>query len=73
MRTTVACCLVLNLAAIVVCGALLKWNSPQQGFTLTTSHETHYFSGGVIPSATLLCLLDGALSIYLAWTILHPR
>ena len=73
MRTTVVCCLLLNLAVILVGGALLKWDPPQQGFTLTTSHGTHYFSGGIVLSAVLLCLLDSAIGIYLAWSLLHPR
>jgi hypothetical protein len=73
MRITVVFCLLLNLAVILVCGALLKWYPSQQGFTLTTSRATHYFSGGVLPSALLLCLLDTAIAIYLAWSLWHVR
>jgi hypothetical protein len=73
MRITIVFCLCLNLAVILASGALLKWYPSEDGFTLTTSHATHYFSGGAILSALLLCLFDSAIGIYLAWTILHPR
>jgi hypothetical protein len=34
---------------------------------------THYFPGGVLPSALLLCLLDIAIAFYLAWSLWHVR
>jgi hypothetical protein len=73
MRTTVVCCLLLNLAAILASGALLKWFPSQPGFTVTTPHATHFISGNILLSATLLCLVDSTLGIHLAWTLFHPR
>jgi hypothetical protein len=46
MRTTLVCCLLLNLAVILASGALLQWFPSQQGFTVTTPHATHSISGG---------------------------
>ena len=45
MRTTLVCCLLLNLAVILVSGALLQWFPSQQGFTVTTPHATHFIRG----------------------------
>lgn len=73
MRLTLVRCLLLNLIVILASGALLKWYPSQQGFTVTTSHTTHYISGSIFLSAVLLCFLDGAIGIYLAWSLLHPR
>ena len=73
MRTTLICCLLLNLAVILASGALLQWFPSQQGFTITTPHATHYISGDIFLSAALLCLVDSVLGIYLAWWLLHPR
>jgi hypothetical protein len=73
MRTTLVCCLLLNLAVILASGALLQWFPSQQGFTVTTPHATHFISGDIFLSAALLCLVDSALGIYLAWSLLHPR
>jgi hypothetical protein len=43
------------------------------GFTITTPSSTHFLSGGVFLSTALLCLLDLAIGIYLAWSLLNPR
>jgi hypothetical protein len=73
MRTTLVCCLLLNLAAILASSALLQSFPAQQGFTVTTPHATHFISGDIFLSAALLCLVDSALGIYLVWWLLHPR
>jgi len=73
MRTTLISCLLINLAAILACGALLKWFPSQQGFTVTTPHTMHFINGDIFLSAALLCIVDSALGIYLAWSLLHPR
>jgi hypothetical protein len=73
MRTTLVCCLLLNLAVILASSALLQWFPSQQGFTVTTPHATHFISGGIFLGAALLCLVDSALGIYLGWWLLHPR
>ena len=73
MRTTLVCCLLLNLAVILASAALLQWFPSQQGFTVTTPHATYFISGDIFLSAALLCLVDSALGIYLAWWLLHPR
>ena len=73
MRTTLVCCLLLNLAVILASGALLQWFPSQQGFTVTTPHATHFITGDIFLSAALLCLVDSALGIYLAWLLLRPR
>lgn len=61
MRTTLVCCLLLNLAVILAIGALLQWFPSQQGFTVTTPHATHLISGNIFLSTALLCLVDSAL------------
>jgi hypothetical protein len=73
MRTTLVCCLLLNLAVILASSALLQWFPSQQGFTVTTPHATYFISGEIFLSATLLCLVDSALGIYLVWWLFHPR
>jgi hypothetical protein len=73
MRLTLVRCLLLNLMVILASGALLKWYPIQQGFRVTTSHTAHYISGNIFLSGVLLCLLDTAIGIYLAWSLLHPR
>jgi hypothetical protein len=73
MRTTLVCCLLLNLAVIMASGALLKWFRSQPGFTVTTPHATHFIGWDVFLSAALLCFVDGALGIYLAWSLFHLR
>jgi hypothetical protein len=73
MRLTLVRCLLLNLIVILASGALLKWYPSQQGFTVTTSKATHYLSGDIFLSGVLLCLLDSAIGIYMAWSLLHPR
>jgi hypothetical protein len=73
MRLVVMRCLVLNLAAILASGALLKWYPADQGFTVTTSRATHYISENVALSGVLLCVVDFAIGIYLAWSLWHPR
>jgi hypothetical protein len=73
MQRTLIRCLLLNLIAILASGFLLKWYPIQQGFTVTTPQATHYFSGNIFLSALLLCLLDTAIGLYLAWSLLHPR
>ena len=73
MRLTLVRCLLLNLMVILASGALLKWYPIQQGFTVTTSHTTHYISGNIFLSGVLLCVLDTSIGIYLAWSLLHPR
>jgi hypothetical protein len=47
--------------------------SQVMGFMVTTRHATHFISGDIFLSAALLCLVDSALGIYLAWWLLHPR
>jgi hypothetical protein len=73
VRLTIVRCLLLNLIVILASGALLKWYPSQQGFTVTTSQTTHYLSGDIYLSGVLLCLLDSAIGIYLAWSLLHPH
>jgi hypothetical protein len=73
MRTTLVCCLLINLSVILASGALLKWFPSQRGFTVTTPQATHFISGDIFLSAALLCLVDSTLGIYLAWSLLHPR
>jgi hypothetical protein len=73
MERALVRCLLFNLAVIVASGALLKWYPVASGFTVTTSQATHYISGNIFLSAVLLCLLDSAIGIYLAWTLFHPR
>ena len=58
---------------ILASAALLQWFPSQQGFTVTTPHATHFISGDIFLSAALLCLVDSALGIYLAWLLLRPR
>lgn len=66
-------CLLANIIGTAVCGALLFFCPRQSGFTISTSRTTHYLGGGILPSALLMCVLDFAIGIYLAWTILHPH
>jgi len=73
MRLTLVRCLLVNLIVILASGALLKWYPSQQGFTVTTSKATYYLSGDIFLSGVLLCLLDSAIGIDLAWSLLHPR
>ena len=40
-------CLIVNLAALLVSGALLRWYPKQSGFTVTTGAQTSYIPGGV--------------------------
>jgi len=73
MQRTLIRCLLLNLIVILASGVLLKWYPIQQQFTVTIPQATHYISGNIFLSALLLCLLDTAIGIYLAWSLLHPR
>jgi hypothetical protein len=73
MRTTVLCCLLLNLAVIMASGALLKWFPSQPGFMVTSPQATHFIGGDIFLSAALLCFVDGVLGIYLAWSLCHLR
>ncbi|MGA8090596.1 MAG: hypothetical protein WCA10_25195 [Terracidiphilus sp.] len=73
MRLALVRCLLLNLIVILASGALLKWYPIQQGFTVTTSQTTHYIGGNIFLSGVFLCLLDSAIGVYLAWSLLHPR
>ncbi len=66
-------CIFANLICIAVCGALLAFFPKSSGFTITTSTATHYLSGGVFLSTALLCLLDLAISLFLAWSLLRLR
>lgn len=73
MRTTLVYCLLLNLAVILACGALLRWFPSRLGFTVTTPNATYFFNGDIFLSAALLCVVDSALGVYLAWTLAHPH
>ena len=73
MRTTLVCCLLLNLAVILAMSASLQRFPSEQGLTVTTPHATYFISGNIFLSAALLGLVDSALGIYLAWSLLHPR
>ena len=73
MQRTLIRCLLLNLIIILASGALLKWYPTDQGLTVTTPQATHYISNNIFLSALLLCLLDTAIGIYLAWSLLHLR
>jgi len=64
-------CLTANLACILVCGALLWLYPRNSGFTITTSQRTHYFGGGPLLGALVLCLSDVAIAVFLAWTWLR--
>lgn len=69
-------CLLVNLACIAVCGAILLYYPNESGFTITTSKSTHYFAGGEFLGAALLCLLNLAMGVYLAlsfWSLLYRR
>ena len=72
MRTKPVCCLLLNLAVVLASGALFKWFPSQPGFTVTTPQATHFIDGNTFLSAALLCLVDSALGIYLAWSLFYP-
>lgn len=73
MRLTLMRCLLLNLVVIGASGALFKWFPTQLGFTVTTARATHYVGGNIVLSGILLCLMDSAITIYLAWSLLNPR
>ena len=69
-------CLLANLACVAACGALLMFYPNDSGFTITTSKSTHYFAGGEVLSAALLCLLDLTIGVYVGWScwsLLHRR
>jgi hypothetical protein len=73
MNRVLVGCLVANMACAVVCGALLLFYPKNSGFTITTATSTHYFPGGVLLSAALLCFLDLTIGVYLAWWLLNLR
>ena len=66
-------CILANLACIAACAGLMAFYPKASGFTITTPSSTHFLSGGVFLSTALLCLLDLAIGIYLAWSLLNPR
>jgi hypothetical protein len=71
MNRVLVGCLVANMACAVICGALLRFYPKNSGFTITSA-TTHYFPGGVLLSAALLCFLDLTISVHLAWLIVEP-
>ena len=73
MRTILVRCLLLNLAVVLTCGALLRWYPSEKGFTVTTPQMTYYIGRNIFLSAALLCFVDLALGICLGWSLLHPR
>ena len=73
MNRVLVGCLVANMDCAVVCGALLRFYPKNSGFTITTAISAHYFPGGVLLSAALLCFLDLTIGVYLAWWLLNLR
>jgi hypothetical protein len=73
MERVIMRCLLANIIGTAACGALVFFCPRQSGFTITTPRATYYIGGGILPSALLMCVLDSAIGIYLAWSILHPR
>lgn len=65
--------LLINAAGILVSCAILFLFPRESGFTVTTPNSTHYFGGGVYLSAIVMCLVDLAIGIGIAWSLLHPR
>jgi len=66
-------CLVVNAAGVIVCTAMLLLFPRGSGFTITTPTSTHYIQSGVFLSAVLMCLVDLAIAISVAWSLLHLR
>jgi hypothetical protein len=73
MRSLLIRCLILNLAVLLVAGALLLWYPKDSGFTITTRVQTHYLRGGEFLGICLICLFDLAIAVYLGWRICNPR
>jgi len=66
-------CLLLNLACVGACAALLLFYPRNSGFTTSDPRSTHYLAGGEILSAALLSIVDVAIGVYLAWSLLYTR
>jgi len=62
-------CLLLNLASIAVSAALLGFYPKHSGFTV----GSHYLGGGFFLGGMLLCVLDLAIGLYLAWSLFQLR
>ena len=73
MNRVLVGCLVANMVCAVICGAVLRFYPKNSGFTITSATITHYFPGGVLVSAALLCFLDLAIAVFLAWSLLNLR
>lgn len=69
MQSLLVRCLILNIAALLAAGALLRWYPPTQGFTITGPRETWYVGGGVFLGALLVILGDISIAAYLAFRL----
>jgi len=58
-------CLILNLAALFASGALFLSYPKEGGFTVSSGGQTHYYHGGVLLGAALICISDVAIAAYL--------
>jgi hypothetical protein len=66
-------CLILNLATVLVSGALVWWYPKQSGFTIAAAAQTSYIPGGVFLGSALVCICDLAVGVSLGWRIWHPH
>ena len=73
MGRTLIGCLLANAVGIAVCGALLSFYPKSSGFTVTTPTSTHYVPGAELLTGIVLCVLNLASGVYLAWSLTHWR
>lgn len=73
MRRFLIQCVIVNLTALLLSGALLRWYPKQSGFTITTPAQTSYIPGGVFLGSALVCVCDLAIGVFLAWRIWRPQ
>jgi hypothetical protein len=72
MQTMLIRCLIINLAVLILSGALLLWGPKDNGFTITSGGATHFLPGGLFLGYGLVFLFDLVIALYLGWRLWHP-